>query len=144
MSSFESHVAQIEVILGVKISDDGVLDFNVKCDHSSEEDRKRCLSDIRLKQKALGMVKRDISHTIKNITHEYQDQNASVGKGIGSFFATMFAGSRAVGRYNALARSDIRNKKIDRTEPYRKLKAAVDQILYELDRVKHKIEFDRK
>ena len=144
MRDFDTYVAQIEEILGVKVSDDGALDLRVKYDDSSDGDKKRCLSEIRLRQKALRMLKRDVNYTISVIIHQYQNDNALVGKGIGSFFTTLLFGSRVVGKYNTLTRSLMRNAKTDNIAPYEGLKNSIDAILYELDRVKHKIELRRK
>ncbi len=138
MSQFDRHVTQIEDILGVKVSD-GVIQFTVKVDTDCPIARKRGLADIRLKQKALRAVKRDISSSISEIKRDYQTRNATVGTGVGSFIVTVFLGARFVGRQNSLTRADMRNDKAADVQPYEGLKDVVDNLLYELDCAKAKI-----
>jgi hypothetical protein len=135
---FHDHVAQIEKILGVTIRDD-VIDFSIKVDLSSAASRKKALTDVRLKQKALRHVKRDITYSISQIKRDYQNKTTLVGSGFWSSFTRVFAGARAAGRYNALTRADLRNDKVEDVQPYERLKDVVDQLLYELDCAKAKI-----
>jgi hypothetical protein len=144
MSDFQTYVEKIEDILGARFTDEGVLDLKISYDAENPKGLKNCVADIRLKQKALRMVKRDINRAIQSIQHEYQNKQALVGKGWRAIFATMFVGARAVGRYNTLNRVDIRTEKASEIEPYTRLKDAVDQLLYQLDRVKHNAELARK
>jgi hypothetical protein len=143
MTGVETHIAHIEKIFGVKIDEDEFLNFKASYGSNSPQEMRKCLYGFRLKQKALRMLKRYINRDAEVIRHEYQNRQAFVGKGFGSFLVTMFVGSKAVGKYNTMTRACIRTDKEADITPCRNLKDYIHELLYELDRVKHEIEFAR-
>jgi hypothetical protein len=139
MSTPQEYIRRISLIVGDEISD-GEFDFQIAWSNYAEG--KAQLTRIRTMQKEIRLLKKDINATISKIRSEFISERTSVGKdsGFGSFLAGAFFGRRNIGRRNAVRRDGLRREQIDTLEPYDSVKLLIDQIIYQLDTVKGRIE----
>lgn len=138
METSEDFLVKIEDILGARIGQDGTL--SLRCQFNNYEEARAELHRVRRSQKELRALKRQINQICKEIRAEYTSKRTMVGKGVGSGLAAGFFGRKAVGSYNALKRDDLRREKDAELAPYEDLKHTVDNIVHNLDEMKHKIE----
>ena len=133
-SEFQDRIAQI---LESHFTS-GRLSFSINWD--TPEEAKIQLNRIRLKQKELRLVKKDINATMKAIRSEYTARKAQVGTGLGSGIMAGLLGKKAVGRSNAIEKENLRRKQAAELSPYSALARAIDDALIQLDKVKIQIE----
>jgi DNA-directed RNA polymerase subunit RPC12/RpoP len=91
-------------------------------------------------QKLLRQVKRRVSATVQSINATYQNNKSAVGTSFGSGVARWAFGARTVGRFNAAAKQDLRNAQLRAVAPYKEIRDAIDQTIFQLDAAKDEID----
>lgn len=140
MATIPEYYQRVNQILGTDIQD-GRLNLSFKWETPGEA--KILLSKIRIMQKELRLVKKDLAFDIQSIRSGYITSKAKVGQGAGSAISSLLLGRKVVGRGNAWERESLRRQQISHLSPYESVKRLLDTILLELDKVKIKIESEK-
>ncbi len=104
---------------------------------NSPAQAKQLLGQIRMVQKGLRLVKKDIAITMKTIRSAVTTQSTTMNR---SILVSVFFGVRAAGRVRALNREGIRQKEIQILAPYQAVSRSIDDALLRLDAAKLQIE----
>ncbi len=142
MDETKDILAKIESILGARIAEDGTL--NIHYDYSCYTEARNVLHQVRSNQKELRALKREINQICKEIRAEYASKRTMVGKGVGAGLATAFLGRKTVGGFNSIKRDGLRDEKDAALVPYENLKLTIDNIIHQLDDVKHNVEMSEE
>ncbi|MEJ5240073.1 MAG: hypothetical protein WHS87_02635 [Anaerolineales bacterium] len=137
MTTAKEYLSRIEEILGKHfVSRKMHLQFT----WNTPEEAKQHLAQIRLMQKQLRLVKKELNATIKMIRSNFAARKAQVGTGFGSGLMAGLAGKRTVGKMNVVARENLRREQMKALSPYESVSRTIDEILVQLDRIKIQIE----
>jgi hypothetical protein len=117
---------------------DEYIDNNqVAVDIESIEDAKLHLKRIRLSQKQLRQIKKEVNHSIKVIRSSFTAQKAEVGKPtFKSGFLGGLIGKKKLGKMNALQKENLRRQQNAALSPYEHVVLLIDQSLLILDDLK--------
>lgn len=133
MKTIQEYADEIKAVLGMPPDHNGMI---LEWETRTPKEAKVNIAQIRQIQKELRLIKREISHTIKEIRANYKYQMANVQAG---FLATI-AGRKSAGQDRARKKLDIRQNEYLAVSPYEDLIQQIEKILVQLDSTKLEIE----
>ena len=98
------------------------------------------ISNYRLSQKELRLLKREVNLTIQTISKNYITQRVKVGKTFGWSLARGFLGRKSAGSFGMIRRNSITLAKDNALRPYRQINSFIDDTILELDKYKSNTE----
>ncbi|MFN2289860.1 MAG: hypothetical protein ACK2UC_01595 [Anaerolineae bacterium] len=108
-------------------------------DIGTVQEAKAALADVRIRQKELRQVKRDINFDLKQIRTEYKAKAETAGSGGSLLFSVL--GSRGSARsHRASARRGVRAERDRMLKPYEQAKSVIDELILALDKAKLQIQ----
>jgi hypothetical protein len=108
-------------------------------DIGTVQEAKAALADVRIRQKELRQVKRDINFDLKQIRTEYKAKAETAGSGASLLFSVL--GSRGSARsHRASARRGVRAERDRMLKPYEQAKSVIDELILALDKAKLQIQ----
>ncbi len=137
MSSANDYQNRVAQILGGHFSF-GKLSLSFTWDTPAEA--KTQLNKIRLMQKELRLVKKDINTTMKAIRSAFVAKKAEVGKGLSAGLMTGLFGKKTAGKANATEKENLRRRQVAEISPYEAVARTIDSALIQLDKAKLQIE----
>lgn len=141
MNSEKFYRQKLWSILGAEPSING--EVSIAFEFNDHAEAKNGLQLARNMQRDLRALKRDVNQTCKEIRAEFTTKRTSVGKSLGAGLASALIGRRTIGGLNAARRDDLRRTQHDTILPYQDLKLMIDDFVYKLDKMKHRIQTSR-
>lgn len=96
------------------------------------------LKDLRLKQKELRQIKKEINYDTKAIRQSYQEKIAAVGSGAG--LSGFLIGKQRAASMKADQKRKLSKQRDQAIAPYNDLKLTIDRALHQMDGAKLEIE----
>jgi hypothetical protein len=137
VTTAKEYITKIESILGVKMHNNA---FELSFSFDTEEEGKLLLRRITMMKKEMGIVKKELNNTMKNIRSEYTAKKAEVGTSFGAGLAAGLFGKKFVGKNNAIQKENLRRQQVNAISPYEVVLNLVDKLLIKLDDLKIQIE----
>jgi len=132
MVSTQEYMSSVDDIMSDYLDDGEIAVY-----FETTQEAKHHLKTIRLKQKQLRMVKKDVKHSMKIIRSSFTAKSAEVGKpSLKTGFMSGLIGKKKAGKLNALTKESLRRQRDDMLEPYDSVVHRIDSFLLSFDNLK--------